>query len=397
MTNVLFNRETLRVTGVGREPLPFEVEIKNVDVTDLKKEVKYTELVNKTKIETLEDGTKVEKQLYLLPQEDKKIITQITKKIETTESTDEHGHPLEPVMIQVKKQVPMLDSNGEQVEYIPTALIETTETVDFYGNPTEPVMIQVEEIDESTGEVTVVEKQKTDENGNLIYFGLVATSNKPIKCFTTELIEEQKKDKDGNLLYYKEIVEEIVNYEKQPPLEITEDDERWPVELDEKGNEMKVKLEKATEEVEKTKIVNFEEDMSQFNYDDVVLHKEKQLIKGTFYSKAKLFERMDESLFSTNLSSFNADLGFDMLSLPVGGEVRTIKLSLPKASSVVGVKLETNIENGVEVKVGATANDLQLVDRNMERIFENEVSEVYISFKNITDKRIDIYSFTLLV
>lgn len=397
MTNVLFNRETLKVTGMGREPLPFEIEIKNVDVTNLKKEIKYKEVVDKKLVETLEDGIKIEKQLYLLPQEDKEIVTQITKKIETTESVDEDGNPLEPVMIQVKKQVPLLDSNGNQIEYIPTALMETTDTVDFYGNPTEPVMVQVEEVDESTGEVTIVEKQKTDENGNLVYFGLVATSDKPVKCFATELVEEQKKDKDENLLYYKEVVEEVVGYEKQLPLEITEDDERWPVELDEKGNEMKVKLEKATEEVEKTKTISFEEDMTQFNYDDVVKHKESQLIKGTFYSKAKLFEKMDESLFSTNISSFNADLGFDMISLPVDGEVRTVKLKLPKASSVIGVKLETNIENGVEVKVGATANDLQLVDRNMERMFENEVSEVYVSFKNITDKRIDIYSFALLV
>jgi hypothetical protein len=382
MINILFDRATLVATGMGRMPLPFEVEVKNVDLTDLKKEVKYTEFIDKKIIETLEDGSTIEKQLYLLPQEDKQVINEIIKRIETTESTDENGNPLEPVIHQVTKQTPVLDENGNQVEYIPTALMETTETIDFYGNPTDPVMIQIEEVDESTGEIRIVEKQKTDENGNLVYMGMMAVSDIPVKCFTTELVEEQKKDADGNLLYYKDVIEEVITYESQPPLEITEDDERFM-----EG------LEKAKVEVEKTKIVTFEEDMNVFTYEDIVKHKEALLTKGTFFTKATLFENPENVVDN---SSSAADLGFNMISIPSNKEVTTIAIQLPNATDLVGIYFEAS-DDGIEVEIGESISELKPINQRNEVYFDELVSEVYVCFKNSTNNRIDLYSFGLLV
>ena len=39
MPTVIFDRETLKVTGVDREKFPYEVEIRNVDVEGLTKVV----------------------------------------------------------------------------------------------------------------------------------------------------------------------------------------------------------------------------------------------------------------------------------------------------------------------------------------------------------------------
>ena len=356
MTNVLFNRETLRVTGTGREPLPFEIEIKNVDVSNLTKEVTYTEKMDKLN----EEG----KPLYLLPQEP--LVEEIGEErlIETTEDTGN------PVMTKVLKKVPLLNENNKQVKYEKKVVGETT---DDTGNP---VMI----LDEETGELV----QKTDKNGNPLFYGLVGTGEF-IKCYTTEEVEEQKKDKYGRPLFYDTEIVMVEKVTEQPPIEITEDDERFH-----EG------LEKVQVEVEKTKTVKFEEDMSVFTHDGIVKAKEKQLLKGTFYTACKLFEQMDESIFSANISGFYADLGFDFLSLPSGGEARTIKLKLPNKAEVVGIKFESS-DGGLEVLVGNTASNLIPIDRNNEVIFDEPVSEVYVKFENPTDKRIDVHSFALLV
>ena len=356
MPTVIFDRETLKVTGVDREKFPYEVEIRNVDVEGLTKVVHRPAKREKVNEE--------DKPLYLLPQEP--LIEEIGEErlIETTKDTGN------PVMIKVLKKVPLLDENNKQVKYEKKVVGETTEDT---GNP---VMI----IDEETGELV----QKTDENGNPLFYGLVGTGEF-IKCYTTDEVEEQKKDKYGRPLFYDTEIVMVEKVTEQPPIEITEDDERFH-----EG------LEKVQVEVEKTKTVKFEEDMSVFTYDDVVKAKEKQLLKGTFYTACKLFEQMDESIFSTNISGYYADLGFDVLSLPSGGEVRTIKLELPNEADVVGIKFEASAD-GLEVLIGNTASNLIPIDRNNEVIFAEPVSEVYVKFENPTDERIDVYSFALLV
>jgi hypothetical protein len=326
MNNILFDRETLHFVGMERNPLPFEVEVKNVDLTGLSKTVPYQELADKIN----EEG----KQLYLLPQNP--LVEEIGKEVqvETIEVTDT------PVLIQVPRQEPLLDSEGKQMQY------------------------ELTTFDEETG--------KQVGTGQFI------------KCYTIAFDEVQKRDENGLKLFYKTetVAEEIST--PQPDLEILEDDERF-----EEG------LEKAQILVDKTKILTFDESPNEFTYADIVAHKEKQITSGTFFGKGVLYEEMDESIFSANLSSFNADLGFGFVSLPSGGEVRTVKLSLPQGADLVGIKTETSAE-GIEVFVGDTASNLVLVEKD-EVSFDNPVSEVYVKFENPTDKRIDIYSFALLV
>jgi hypothetical protein len=403
MTNVLFDRQSLKVTGSNRSPLPFEIEVKNVDATNLTKQVTYIETVDKEI-----DGKKI----YLLPQDDAIDRQIVTKTIETTEETDK------PVMVKVTSQQPLLGDDGKQIEYQPTILGETIEAKDVQGNDNEPVFENV--YNEETGDVTQV--QKEDENGNLIYLGQIP--NGPVvKCFIGVEIDQQK-EVNGQKIFLKDIEEEEITSTPQLPLEITEDDEKWPLVdtdendpnvmkveyqvevVDDQGNSTfetrvkfvkKVELETVKDTVEKTKIVSIEEAQGEFDFNDIIALKEKQIINGTFYDKAKIYAQFDDTVFSTYLATYKADLAAHVVSLPAGGEVRTTKLSLPKAASAVGVKIETNI-SGLDVKVGAVASDLQLIDRTTnERLFNDNVTDVYVSFTNTTDERIDLFSFALLV
>lgn len=370
MDNVLFDRKTLKVTGSNRAPSPFEIEIKNITTNDLKKEVSYKELENKTIELTIEDNTTVKKQLYILPQNSESTIIFKNYKIETTEVTEN------PIMINVTKKIPILDENNNPKLYEVTTFGETTEVTRI------PAVIETETIQD--GKRVFKQTQKTDSNGNLLFLGDIGTGIYR-EMYEEEIVVEQKKNELDELLFYKEIRKEIQTQKEKESLEITEDDERWTKELEE-----------VKEEVEVIKIVTFEENPSLFNYDDVIKYKEREIVKGTFYSSAMLFEKMDEKVFSTDLASFKADLGFDFISLPENGEIRTIKLKLPKAENIVGIKLEVD-NNLPEIKIGSTINDMQLIDQNNERYFNNEVSNVYVNFKNTSNERINIYSFALLV
>jgi hypothetical protein len=340
MTNVLFNRETLHFVGQGRNPLPFEVEIKNVDVAGLTKEVSYQKQRQKV--------TEDDKALFLLRQEP--IVDEVGREVqvETIENTGV------PVMIEVVEKVPLLDETDHQVEYELTQLVTTPAQYDEDGN--------------------LISEEKIEQVG----------TGQFIKCFTTEIKEVQKKDENGLKLFYDtDIVMDRVET-PQPALEISQDDARFV-----EG------LEEVKEIVEETKIVTFEQEPNEFTYEDIVKAKQSHITEDTFFGAATLFEEMDESIFSTSLAGFNADLGFDFVSIPAGGEVRTIKLALPTGSNVVGIKTETS-DDGLIISIGDTASNLTQVVNN-EVSFQSKVSEVYVKFENPTDKRIDVQSFALLV
>lgn len=150
-----------------------------------------------------EDG----EQLYTLPQPDLEIRTPFTRRVESTEVTEE------PILIEQRTKVPLLDAEGEHMSYVPTMPAEVTEDT---GNP---VMIRNDE-----GE----EVQKVDDEGNKLYYGHVPIPGaSPILCCTMEVAEVQKTDEDGNLLYWKTVEEDLVSYVSQEPLEITADDEQY--------------------------------------------------------------------------------------------------------------------------------------------------------------------------
>jgi hypothetical protein len=342
MNNVLFDRESLKVVGLNRPASAFEVSVNNVEVDRLSKQVSYVEPAGVLD----EEGNA----LYILPLPDKVSKEYVPSKIETIEVTSE------PVIHLETKRVPLLDENGEQVEY---------EVIHYETIPAV--------LDEETGEVLEEERVEETPTGRFI------------QCYTTEEVESQKEDSQGRKLYYKEVQEEVDVVTPQDPLIITENDEQFV-----EG------LERVTKDEEKFKTVSFQDNKEEFTYEDIVSYKESRLTEGTFFSKGVLYESMEESIFSTDLSSFKADLGFGFISLPAGGEVRTDKIVLPQPARITRITAETSVE-GLEIKVGALASDLQAVDVSGERHFDVEVSEVYIHFKNPTDKAIDVESFAILV
>jgi hypothetical protein len=343
--NITFDKSTSKVTGSGRNALPFEFTINNISgLETLQKSADYVVSEPKT-ITEIVDGQEVTKQLYLLMQPDKEVITQLAKQIETTELTET------PIMITETIQTPMLDENGQHNFYYPTYTVneQTGTTIDEEGNETP------------------------------VYEDVTYTSDTPLYLYTTEIVEVQK-ELDGQPLYWTDVVEDEISYEPQSPLEITLDDPNY---ID--------GLEMAMIDVNKTRTVKFEDEMEQFNYNDVVAHKERLIVKDTFYSTAKLIEQMDTSLFV----DINADLAYDNISFPPGGSV-VAKITLPKLSKLAGLKTETSVD-GLTYKVGSTTLDLQLLDANDERLFSTDVSEIYLQIENPTTKRIDLFSICLFV
>jgi hypothetical protein len=367
-TKVLLNQDTLKVVGVSRTPLSYEVEIKNVaNLDQLQKKYQYSELEDKKKTVTLETGEVVEKQLYLLPQPDKEIITEVVNKVETIESTASDGTANEPIMLQITNKIPVLDDQGNQKTYQPVSLQETTSDVNYYGDPNEPVMIKIYHEDG-----TVTEEQKTNENGELLYIGLMPYGSE-VKVFTTEIEEYQKEDSEGNFLYWGEVVEEVVEYELVTPLEVIEDDPEY-----------KEGLEKAQEKVQKERIVKFNEEQSLFNYEDVAKYKEQQLLVETLYSNAILYEQMDKSLFNSS----NADFSFDVVSIPVSGKLTSKAITLPEASSLINVYLESS--KPLDIYISDDGFNFYTVDKNNEYYFPSNITSTYVKIENNTDKRIDV-------
>lgn len=360
MSNVLFDRETLKVVGLIRPALPFEVEVLNVDPSNLTKIIQVPAVVDKLD----ENGNP----LYLLPQEPAVKEVGITKQIETVQKTDS------PVMVTEIQRVPLLDSDNNVVTYPVTVRGETTEVTD------EPVMIMV-----TTEDGTTSEEQKKDDNGNLLYWGQVPTGQ-VLDCYTSKEVEIQKTDSNGQLLYYTTETDVETQTIENPPLEITVDDERYS-----DG------LEKVTETIQQDKTVSFSGNQSEFNYDDIVSLKQKQIVSNTFYSQAILIEEMDKpNTFSTDLSSFNSNIGFDVVAIPPSGVLRTQKVSLPTSASILRVITESNVD-GLEIGVGDLVSSIQDVNDRGERKFDSAVDSVYVQFTNTTDKVIDLKSIAILV
>lgn len=364
MNNILLNRDTLKVVGRNRSPLPFEVEVKGVDTTNLKKTIPTYEEVPKTvKIEAEGQETR-ELPLYYLPQVPLEGTTIVDKIVETTEVTDQ------PAMIIELNELPMLDENGNHRFYYRQELMEVTEVTD------EPVMETVYDEEGNPSEV-----QKTDENGNLLYYKMVDVEK--LFLYTTEEVEVQATDENNNPLYLTTVQEEEITVEEQPDLEITSEDEGWAEEL-----------EPVMVTVEDSKTITFDDDSNEFTYEDVTRHKESLLIEDTFYDAGMLFE--DPQVIVDPTNNLKADLGFGCVSVPSLGEFTTVNIPLDVPTSVVGITIETSVE-GLLVEIGDSVTNLAPVNKQNEVIFTTQASQVYVRFHNPTDKRIDLHSFGLLV
>lgn len=357
MSKVIFDRVSLKATGMDRDRQAFELEIQNVEVADLTKQVEVSGTVPKVDA----DG----ESLYALPQADKVMEVWQDVPVETTAENES------PVMVTETKRVPLLDDNGIQKEYEVTERGEVTEVTD------EPVMETVETENGETADV-----QKKDAEGNLLYWGQVGTGQ-VLKCWTVEEQEVQKKDEHGQLLYAATEKQAETVVEPQPDLEILASDDRYTDDLE------PVQVPEI-----RSRTARFVEEPGQFTYEDIRQAKEAQLAEGTFYQAAMLLEQ-PAPVFNTELASFSADLGLDFLSLPARGEARTLKLTLPAASRIVGVYVESSAP--LTVEVGDLVSTLAPLDKNGEVTLAQQVTEVYVNFKNPSDKRVDLHSFALMV
>lgn len=245
--NAIIDKSTFKVVAVNRQPQANEFVVQGV--SDLQKEIQVPTTQPKVDV----DGNT----LYRLPQPDLEVVTPTTKTVETNEVTDK------PVMIKQINKIPLLDQDGNQVSYQPTTLGETTEVTD------EPVMEIIQNDDN-----VPTEQQKVDELGNLLYWGQVI-SGSPIACFTTEEVEVQKTDDTGALLYHKDVVEDVITYESQSDLEVTDAHESWTEDL-----------EVVEIEVEVSKTVTLSESPEDFTYEEVepTLTTYKQIKKDELYS-----------------------------------------------------------------------------------------------------------------
>lgn len=157
-------------------------------------------------------------QLYLLPQAPLEEETATSRRIESTDVSEE------PVMITTVEKVPLLDADGQQVSYIPTVRGEVLEDTG------DPVWV-LEETEDGQQEV-----QKVDDLGRALFWGQVPDpAGEAARVLCSELREQevQKTDGDGALLYWNTVEETQTTYTPQEPLEITQEDERYTEDLEE--------------------------------------------------------------------------------------------------------------------------------------------------------------------
>lgn len=360
MSNVLFDKNTLKWSGTDREKLPFEVEVRNVNLDGLYKVIKSPSMREKVNAEG--------EQLYLLPQAPIKRVERVVERFETTDVTPN------PVTELVMQKVPLLDEDEKPITYQRTQTIKVTEDTG------RPVIIEVYIEDSGTFEKT----QELDEDGEGLFYKEVNVG--PVEpCYTMAQAEVQKKNIDGKLLYTREVAKDVDVYDQVNPLEITRNDARY-----------REGLERALEPFTDTQDAYFESAPELFTYQDLVNHKEKQMTANTFMSQAMLFEQLGEGVFANELVSFDANLGFDFVSIPPDGKARTVKLSMPIATNILSVKLETSYP-GIVVSAGPTVDTIKPLDRNDELVLSKDESSIYVLFENPTNVTIDVESFALLV
>ncbi len=353
MSSVVFNSETLMWSGTDRDKLPYEVDIKNVDLNGLMKQSTFTTSVGKVD----DDGN----QLYLLTLEPKTVVEEVEEIIETTEVTDF------PIIMKKVVSEPVLDAKGQQVIHQMEKKVRTTNVTG------EPVMVTqvVDGVEKSVHEV--------DENGKKLYWEVIPIGE-PQKAFVSKEVEVHKTDSNDAPLYHKTIIHEI---HKTVPVteEITSSDPRY-----------KRNLPVVVEERDYTETIFFNKNPEMFNYDEVLAHKEKSITKGTFYQKGRCFEKM-QGVFSGGV--FHE--GFDFITIPSGLEATTVALELPYPAELVMIKVESNIKPQISFTSEDSDKFTKINILDEADFGANKVSKIKLRFTNTSDNPIVINGFSILV
>lgn len=355
--NIVFDRNTKKLTGVNRPPTAFELEVRNVKADD----DSLIEIVRNQSFPKLDEKGNF---LYYLPQPSLTEIIPIFEDRVTINPTDR------PIMIKVEVKVPMTDKDGNPLRSKVTEKYETTKVTD------EPVMIPSEE---NPFELT----QKQDKDGNPLYYEEIWTGEYKY-YYTIEHKEEQKTNEAGQPLFYKnEKVGERKVEVPQPPLEITVDDEDYVDSLNQVFYEKPI-----------NSTVNFLKSLNGLTYDEVVSYKKLSLIAG-MYTDAILVEDIQSDVFA---EAIGANFGFDSTTLEAKGSVVTKAIKLSDKYNVVGISFESSNNNAVSVMVGNATDDFVEINRNGEVYFSAEFDEVFVKFVNKNDAgKVEINSFAVLM
>lgn len=194
-----------------------------------------------------------------------------------------------------------------------------------------------------------------------------------------------KRDNEGNLLYLDNLV-----VDNDGNLISADEVTYSHKEVDGKI----VELYPATEPMKKADTYKFEDNPYIFTADEVIEAKKKAIDDHELADLVFFDENLDEGNFSTELTSFEADMGAGFIAIHPGGEARTKKLSLGTASEVINIYFEGAPE--IVIEVGATASEFVPVVNGVAQLSE-PASEVYVKFKNPSDQKREVHAFGILI
>lgn len=357
MTNVIFSSQTLEWVGNDRELLAFEIAIRNVNVSGLKKTHTFVH-------RTIKKDSKGN-ELFLLPQPPKPETKEVTRDVETTEVTDT------PAMTKVAQLTPILDSDGKPQTYSRTDRMRSMSPSD------EPIMVPIEDPDNENKIILVQEKDQYTEMP--LYYGMTKLEEN-IPCNTRKMVDEQKKTEAGELVYLKQVKENVTTLVPQPPKEIT----RFDIDYSEG-------LSPSVEITTETKEVTFDEEPSVFTFHEVLEVKRVQLYDGTLNVDANIY-----ALFTSApivQSETYADIRIDRISLtPVKGKV-TLYVQLSKPIRMITGIIETTSNGRIRFSAGETMDTMTESNNQNTVILPKEISgSIYVQFENISSVPNDILS-----
>ncbi|KGE17558.1 hypothetical protein [Paenibacillus wynnii] len=223
------------------------------------------------------------------------------------------------------------------------------------------------------------EKQKADENGQLLY------KSQPI-------LDENNQETYNEVITariptaWEERTQEYSLVNEDGSRTLLTNTTQVPVEWEELQPAMVSNVEQYQ--------VSFTEQPSLFTYDELQVAKLISIKKA--YSGVQLVyydEDFEPSGFSTDLAEHAANMGDGVLAVHPNGKCRTTKLPLGKIADTIQLYLEA--QAGITVEVGATVTGFTEVVQGIAQL-PVPTNELYVRFTNTTDSYKEVYAFGIL-
>lgn len=281
---------------------------------------------------------------FVTVEDDFQLVKIVNVQVGIRQKTNEKGEPLYLKEIFEDKKVEVV-----------TGYTETTKSI-IGDQKLEPIMIEV---------------QKTDDDGNNLYYKLDEEGSKVETTEITEdpvMIEAQKTNSIGKGLYKKPIIEESTTQVKTGEEEVTE-----------------VTKNPIIEDVFEDKEFKLTENPKYFLIDEVLAKKTEELTKklGTDYLYS-------EFLNNQNIDSYTGNTGLGMIQLAPKTKLKFKPVKLSKGCNIIKI-LEYRAEEGIIL----TANGRTLKEDITE--LSSDITSLNCVVNNPTDKYLEINSVLLAV